>query len=149
MAEPVSTRYLPVRDALLAALQGWPALAGVKRWVTQEGVLAQTAASQAPAVGVFYAPLAGEERLSWAGGGRDHSYYLEVRLVVRSLDSQECEDTLFAYAEAVEDAVRADPTLGGRVRFAALGSLRRVAGTEGNAFLGQGVVEVSCEERVE
>lgn len=148
MADPVSGRYLPVRQGVMAALQAWPALAGVARWVSDEASLGQTAASQTPAIGVVYAALAGEERSAWAGSGRDHTYLLEVRVVVRALAAGACEDLLFGYVEAVEDALRADPTLGGLVRFAGAGAVRRSRRGEGGAFLGEAVVEVSCEARV-
>ena len=148
MADPTSVRYLPIRDGLLALLQDWEALSGVKRWVTDEPAFTQVAASQAPAVAVLFADPAGEERAAWAGNGRDHSYYLELRVVVRALDSGLCEDLLFGYVEAIEDALRADPTLGGLVRNAVLGSVRRVKHSEQGAFVGQAVLEVSTESRV-
>jgi len=148
MADPSSGRYLPIRDGLLGALQGWPALGGVKRWCTDEAAFGQTAASQAPVIAVCYADVAGEERSAWAGKGRDHSYYLEVRLAVRALDSGACEDLLFGYVEAAEDAIRADETLGGLVRHTAIGSVRRVRQADGGAFLGQAVIELSCEAKV-
>lgn len=126
MAHPQSSRFVPIREAVVAVLAAAPELAEVKAIVRDRDAFARLPASQHPAIGVFFADAVGAERPRWAGNRRDHSYQLEVQVAVRSLESaQASEDLLFAYLEAVEDALRASPTLGGLVRAMAVSLVRR------------------------
>jgi hypothetical protein len=126
MAHPQSSRFVPIREAVAAVLAAAPELTEVKAIVRDRDAFARLPASQHPAIGVFFADAVGAERPRWAGNRRDHSYQLEVHVAVRSLESaQASEDLLFAYIEAVEEALRAAPTLGGLVRAMAVSLVRR------------------------
>jgi hypothetical protein len=150
MPHPQSTRFVPIREAICEALIAAPALAEVKSVVRDREALARLPATQFPAIGVFFADTVGAERARWAGNRRDHSYQFEVQIAVRSLESaQASEDLLFAYLEAVEDALRATPTLGGIVRFMSAALVRRARTKVESYWHSQAVVLVSCEQRVE
>jgi hypothetical protein len=149
MAPPLSSRFVPIREALCEVLGAAPALEEVKTIVKDREQLARLPASQHPALGVFFADGVGAERARWVGNRRDHSYEFEVHVAVRSLQSaQACEDLLFAYVEAVEDALRAAPTLGGLVRFMAVSLVRRVGAKVDANWHAQAVLLVTCEQRV-
>lgn len=148
MAHPESQRFVPIREAVCAVLASAPALAEVKAVARDRETFARLPASRYPALGVFFADTLGEERARWAGPGRDHSYQLEVRVAVRAPEGpQECEDLLLAYVEAVEDALRADPTLGGRVRALAASLVRRAQKKVDQQWHAEGVVLVVAEQR--
>lgn len=150
MAHPQSNRFVPIREALCDALGAAPELAAVKIVVRDREQLARLPASQHPAVGVFYADGVGVERARWAGHRRDHSYEFEVHVAVRSLESAlDCEDLLFAYLEAVEDALRAAPTLGGLVRSMSVSLVRRASVKMEANWHAQAVLLVTCEQRVQ
>jgi len=149
MAHPESSRFVPIREALCAALAEAPALADVKVVMRDREGLARLPASQYPALGVFFADPAGAERPRWAANSRDHSYYFEVHVAVRSLESgQASEDLLLAYVEAVEDALRETPTLGGLVSFMSATLVRRARVKVESYWHSQGVLMVGCEQRV-
>lgn len=146
---PISTRYLPIRDAVCEALEGFGALADVKQIAKDEETFAALPATCYPALGVFYADNAGEETALWAATRRDHRYWLEVRIAVRSLESaQASEDLLFGYIEAVEDALRATPTLGGLVRNCSGGVVSRVRQRVGEYWHAEAAFLVTCESAV-
>jgi hypothetical protein len=148
VAHPQSNRFVPIREAIVAVLAGAPALAEVKTIVREREALARLPATGHPALGVFYADAAGAERPRWASNRRDHAYQLEVHVAVCSLESgQACEDLLFAYVEAAEDALRAAPTLGGLVRSMMVSLVRRTR-TKGESYWhSQGVLLATCEQR--
>jgi hypothetical protein len=149
MAHPVSSRFVPIREALCEVLGAAPALEEVRVVVRDQEQLARLPASQHPALGVFYANGVGAERARWAGNRRDHSYEFEVQVAVRSLESaQACEDLLFAYVEAVEDALRAAPTLGGLVRYMTVTLVRRTRAKVDTNWQAQAALLVTCEQRV-
>jgi hypothetical protein len=149
MAHPESSRFVPIREALCAALGEAPALGDVKAVVRDREGLERLAASQYPALGVFFADPAGTERPRWAANVRDHSYYFEVHVAVRSLESgQASEDLLLAYVEAVENALRAAPTLGGLVSFMSATLVRRARVKVESYWHSQAVLMVACEQRV-
>ena len=149
MAHPVSSRFVPIREALCEVLGAAPLLEEVKIIVRDREQCARLPASQHPALGVFYADGVGRERARWAGNRRDHSYEFEVHVAVRSLEgAQACEDLLFAYVEAVEDALRAAPTLGGLVRFMTVSLVRRAGAKVEANWHAQAVLLVTCEQRV-
>ncbi len=149
MAEPVSVRYLPIREAVCDLLAGYAALAEVKEIVREEESFGALAATRFPALGVFFAQNAGEEIPQWAASRRDHRYWLEVRVTVRSLESARvCEDLLFSYVEAVEDALRSDPTLGGLVRNMAATQVGRNRRKVGEYWQAEAGFLVVCEKSV-
>jgi hypothetical protein len=149
MSHPQSSRFVPIREALYDVLGAAPALEEVRSMVKDREQLARLPASQHPALGVLYAEGVGVERARTAGNRRDHSYEFEVHVAVRSLESaQACEDLLFAYVEAVEDALRAAPTLGGLVRYMTVGLVRRAGAKVDTNWHGQAVLLVTCEQRV-
>jgi len=149
MPDPTSTRFVPIREAVCEALVDAPALAEVKVIARDREGFARLAASQYPALGVFFADPAGAERPRWAANTRDHSYFFEVHIAVRSLESgQASEDLLFAYVEAVEDALRATPTLGGLVTFMSATLARRARVKVEQYWHAQAVLLVGCEQRV-
>jgi hypothetical protein len=148
MADPESLRYVPIREAVCAVLEGAPALADVKAVVRDREAFGQLATTQFPALGVFFSEAVGTERARWASNRRDHTYQLEVRVAVRSLEgAQACEDLLFAYVEAVEDALRAAPTLGGLVRAMASGLVRRARRKVEQYWHAEAVLMALCEQR--
>jgi hypothetical protein len=148
MAHPTSTRFVPIREAVCAVLEGAAPLAEVKSLVRDREAFARLGASAHPALGVFFADGIGQERARWAGGKRDHSYELEVHAAVRSLESaQACEELLFGYLEAVEEALRGAPTLGGLVRTMSVSLVRRAGGKVESYWHSQAVLLVSCEQR--
>jgi hypothetical protein len=148
MAHPQSNRFVPIREALVAVLASAPELAEVKAVVRDREAFARLAASQHPALGVFYADAVGAERPRWASNRRDHSYQLEVQVGVRSMESaQASEDLLFAYVEAAEDALRAAPTLGGLVRAMAVSLVRRSRAKVESYWHSQAVLLVVAEQR--
>jgi len=149
MAHPQSTRFVPIREAICSVLTSAPSLLEVKSVTRDREAFARLPATQYPALGVFFADPAGAERVRWASSGRDHSYQFEVQVAVRSLESgQACEDLLFAYVEAVEDALRASPTLGGLVRYMAASLVRRVRVKVESYWLSRAAMVVTCEARV-
>jgi hypothetical protein len=149
MAEPVSVRYLPIREAVCNLLAGFPALAEVKEIVRDEELFANLPATRFPALGVFFAQNAGEELAQWASMRRDHRYWLEVRAAVRSLESaQASEDLLFSYIEAVEDALRSEATLGGLVRDMRAGLVQRARRRAGDYWHSEAAFLVVCEKSV-
>lgn len=149
MADPISVRYLPIREAVCALLAGYPALAEVKAIARDEESFAALAATQFPALAVLFAQNAGEEVALWANQRRDHRYWLEVRVAVRSLQSaRACEDLLFSYVEAVEDALRSDLTLGGLVRYMSAGLLQRTRRKAGEYWQAEATFVVMCEKCV-
>jgi len=150
LAHPGSVRFVPIREALCEVLGAAPQLAEVKVIGKDREQFARLPASQHPALGVFYAEDVGLERARWASNRRDHSYEFEVHAAVRSLESvQSCEDLLFAYVEAVEDALRAAPTLGGLVRYMTVTLIRRTSAKVEANWHAQAVLLVTCEQRVQ
>lgn len=148
MAHPQSNRFVPIREAVVAVLASDPRLAEVKSIVRDREAFARLPASRHPALGVFFADTVGAERPRWASNRRDHAYQLEVHVAVRSLESARAgEDLLLAYVEAVEDALRATPTLGGLVRSMAVGLVRRARTQVESYWHSQAVLLVSCEQR--
>ena len=148
MPHPQSTRFVPIREAVCAVLINAPALAEVKSVLRDREALARLPATRYPALGVFFADPAGAERARWAGNRHDHAYQFEVQVAVRSLESgQACEDLLFAYVEAVEDALRAAPTLGGLVRTMSASLVRRARARVESYWHAQAALVVTCEQR--
>lgn len=148
MAHPQSNRFLPIREALVAVLANAPELAEVKSIVCDREAFARLPSSRHPALGVCFADTAGAERPRWASNRRDHAYHLEVHVAVRTLESAQAgEDLLFAYIEAVEDALRAAPTLGGLVRSMSLTLVRRARTKIESYWHSQAVLLVICEQR--
>lgn len=148
MAHPQSSRFVPIREAVVAVLASAPELAEVKSIVRDREAFARLPASRHPALGVFFADTVGAERPRWASNRRDHAYQLEVHAAVRSLESgQASEDLLLAYVEAVEDALRAAPTLGGIVRSMAVSLVRRARTQVESYWHSQAVLLVVCEQR--
>jgi hypothetical protein len=148
MAHPQSNRFIPIREAICAVLASAPELAEVKSIVRDREAFARLPTTRLPALGVFFADLAGAERPRWASNRRDHAYQLEVHLSVCSLESgQTCEDLLFAYVEALEDALRAAPTLGGLVRSMSVSLVRRTRSRAESYWYSQAVLLVTCEQR--
>ena len=146
---PTSTRYLPIREAVCDLLAATPALADIRTIERDAEAFANLAATQYPALGVFFAEAAGEERAQWAGGERDHLYRLAVHVAVRSLESaRACEDELFSYLEAVEDALRANPTLNGLVRCLFVGLIGRHTEKTASYWLSRGVIAVTAQKKV-
>jgi hypothetical protein len=149
MSDPVSVRYLPIREAVCDLLEGYAALSEVKEIAREEESFGAIAATRYPAIGVFFAQDAGEELAQWAAMRRDHRYKLEVRVAVRSLESARvCEDLLFSYVEAVEDALRSEPTLGGLVRSMAAEMVQRGKRKVGEYWHGEAGFIVICEKSV-
>lgn len=149
MAHPQSSRFVPIREALCEVLGAAPALEEVKTIAKDREQMNRLPASQHPALGVFYAEGAGAERARWAGNRKDHSYEFEVQVAVRSLESaQACEDLLFAYVEAAEDALRAAPTLGGLVRYMTVTLVRRASAKVDTNWHAQAALLLTCEQRV-
>ncbi len=150
MAHPSSKRFVPIREAVCAVLAAAPELEEVKALVKDRHAFGALPASRYPALGVFFADRAGRERSRWTGRRRDHDYQLEVHVAVRSLEgSQACEDLLFAYVEAVEDALRTAPTLGGLVRAVSTDVVRRGQRRVEQYWHAEAVVLVSAEQRTE
>ena len=148
MAHPESSRFVPIREAVVSVLAGAPELAEVKAIMRDREAFARLPASRFPALGVFFAEAIGAERPRWASNRRDHAYRLEVHAAVRSLESgQASEDMLFAYVEAVEDALRAAPTLGGMVRSMGVSLVRRARTKVESYWHSQAVLLVVCEQR--
>ena len=148
MAHPESRRFLPIREAVCAVLVSAPELAEVKSVVRDREAFARLPATRYPALGVFFADTVGEERARWVGNRRDHAYQMEVHVAVRSLESaQVCEDLLFAYVEAVEDALRAAPTLGGMVRSLSTSLVQRVQAKVEQYWHSEAVLLVIAEQR--
>jgi len=148
MPHPQSNRFVPIREALCAVLASAPELGEVKCTVRDRDAFARLPASRHPALGVFFADAAGAERPRWASNRRDHAYQVEVHVAVRSMESaQASEDLLFAYVEAVEDALRAAPTLGGLVRSMTVGLVRRARTEVESYWHSQAVLLVTCEQR--
>ncbi len=148
MAHPESSRFVPIRDAVCDVLRDTPALAELKAVVCDREAFAALGSSQYPALGVFFAETFGAERPRWVGNRRDHSYQLEVHVAVRSLESaQASEDLLLAYVEAVEDALREAPTLGGLVRAMAASLVRRWRSKVESYWHSQAVMLVIAEQR--
>jgi len=148
MAHPQSNRFLPIRDAIAAVLASAPELSEVQAILQDREAFASLPASRHPALGVFFADMVGAERPRWASNRRDHAYHIEVHVAVRSLESaQASEDLLFAYVEAVEDALRAAPTLGGLVRFMTVTLVRRARAKVESYWHSQAVLLVTCEQR--
>jgi len=149
MADPTSIRYLPIRNAVCDLLAAFPALGEVKEIARDEEEFAALPATRFPALGVFFAQTAGEEIPQWAALRRDHRYWLEVRVAVRSLESaRACEDLLFSYIEAVEDALRSEPTLGGLVRNLAASQVGRNRRKIGEYWHSEAAFLVLCEKSV-
>src|SRR5574340_1390865 len=150
MSDPISVRFVPIREAVCTALVTAPALQGVKAVVRDREAFARLPATQHPALGVFFADPVGGEQARWASNSRDHSYQFEVHAVVRSLESgQACEELLFGYVEAIENALRVMPTLGGLVRCAATRLVRRTRTKAGAYWHAQAAVLVVCGQRVQ
>ncbi|MFB3883115.1 MAG: hypothetical protein ACE149_17745 [Armatimonadota bacterium] len=148
MAHPESSRFVPIREAVVGVLAAAPELAEVRAIVCDRDAFARLPASQYPAIGVFFADAVGAERPRWASNRRDHSYQLEVQVAVRALESaQASEDLLFGYIEAVEDALRAAPTLGGLVRAMAVSLVRRWRAKVESYWQSQAVLVVIAEQR--
>jgi hypothetical protein len=148
MAQPQSNRFVPIREAVAAVLSDAPELSEVKSIVRDREAFGRLPASGYPALGVFFADSVGAERPRWASNRRDHAYQLEVHVAVRSLESaQASEDLLFAYVEAVEDALRAAPTLGGLVRSMMVSLVRRARTKVESYWHSQAVLLVTCEQR--
>ena len=148
MAVPTSSRYLPIRDAICDLLAAAPALSEVKAIERDAEAFRNLPASMYPALGVFFAEQPGVERAQWVGGRHDHSYRLDVHVAVRSAESaRACEDQLFCYVEAVEDALRGSPLLGGLVRNMAVGVVRRWQDRSAPYWQAEAVVAVVCEKR--
>jgi len=149
MADPTSTRYLPVREAICDALSGAAALAEIKEIARDAESFNNLPATQYPALAVFFAQTAGEEVDRWASRRRDHRYWLEVRVAVRSLASaQAVEEALFSYIEAVEDALRAAADLGGLVRHMRAHLVERTRHKVGDYWHGEAAFMVLCEKSV-
>ena len=148
MAHPQSNRFVPIREGVAAVLASDPQLVEVKSIVRDREAFARLPASRHPALGVFFADTVGAERPRWASNRRDHAYQIEVHVAVRSLESAQAgEDLLLAYVEAVEDALRAVPTLGGLVRSMAVGLVRRSRTKVESYWHSQAVLLVTCEQR--
>jgi len=148
MGHPESRRFVPIREAVCAVLVSAPELGEVKSVVRDREAFARLPATRYPALGVFFADTVGEERARWAGNRRDHAYQMEVHVAVRSLESaQVCEDLLFAYVEAVEDALRAAPTLGGMVRSLSTSLVQRVQAKVEQYWHSEAVLLVIAEQR--
>ena len=148
MAHPESRRFVPIREAVCAVLAAAPELAEVKAMVRDREAFARLPATRYPALGVFFADIVGEERARWASNRRDHAYQIEVHVAVRALESaQACEDLLFAYVEAVEDALRTAPTLGGLVRSMATALVRRAQRKVEQHYHSEAVLLVVAEQR--
>jgi len=148
MPHPQSNRFLPIREAIVAVLANAPELAEVKSILRDRDALAALPDTRFPALGVFFSDIAGAERPRWASNRRDHAYQIEVHVAVRSLESaQASEDLLFAYVEAVEDALRAAPTLGGLVRSMTVSLVRRTRAKVESYWHSQAVLLVTCEQR--
>jgi hypothetical protein len=124
-------------------------LVEVKAIVQDREAFARLPASRYPAIGVFFSDNAGMERARGAGNRRDHGYQLEVQVAVRSLESaQVCEDLLLGYVEAVEDALRAAPTLGGLVRVMTVSLTRRFRAKIESYWHAQAALLIMAEQRV-
>ena len=148
MSHPQSNRFVPIREAIVAVLASAPELAEVRSIVRDREAFARLPVTQQPALGVFFADTVGAERPRWASNRRDHAYQLEVHVSVRSLESgQASEDLLLGYVEAVEDALRAAPTLGGLVRSMAVSLVRRSRTKVESYWHSQAVLLVACEQR--
>ncbi len=148
MAHPESSRFVPIREAMVEVLRVAPQLVEVKAVVCDRDALARLPATKLPAVGVFFADTVGAERPRWVGNRRDHSYQLEVQIAVWAMESaQASEDLLLAYIEAVEDALRAAPTLGGLVRAMAVSLVRRWRSKVESYWHSQAVLLVIAEQR--
>jgi|GEM_PF-1684216 len=148
MAHPESTRFVPIREAIAAVLANAPDLAEVKGIVRDRNAFASLPASRYPAIGVFFADTVGAERPRWAGNRRDHAYHIEVRLAVRSMENaQASEDLLLAYVEAVEDALRSAPTLGGLVRTMSSSMVKRTRAKVESYWRSEALLLVTCEQR--
>jgi hypothetical protein len=148
MAHPASNRFVPIREAVVAVLTSAPELSEVRSIVRDREAFARLPASRHPALGVLYADTAGEERPRWASNRRDHAYRLEVHVAVRSLESgQASEDLLFAYVEAVEDALRAAPTLGGLVRTMGVRLVKRGRRKVESYWHSEAALLVVCEQK--
>jgi len=148
VAHPQSNRFVPIREGVAAVLASDPQLVEVKSIVRDREAFARLPASRHPALGVFFADTVGAERPRWASNRRDHAYQIEVHVAVRSLESAQAgEDLLLAYVEAVEDALRAVPTLGGLVRSMAVGLVRRSRTKVESYWHSQAVLLVTCEQR--
>jgi len=148
MAHPQSSRFVPIREAVVAVLSSAPELAELKTVVRDREAFARLPASSHPALGVFFADTVGAERPRWASNRRDHAYQLEVHVGVRSMESaQASEDLLLAYVEAVEDALRSAPTLGGLVRTMAVGLVKRARTKVESYWHSQATLLVVCEQR--
>ncbi|NIM07232.1 MAG: hypothetical protein GTO55_11305 [Armatimonadetes bacterium] len=149
MADPTSVRYLPIREAVCSLLADYAALVEVKEIARDEEAFVNLPGTCFPALGVFFAQNAGEEVAQWASRRRDHRYWLEVRVAVRSLESaRACEDLLFSYVEAVEDALRSDATLGGLVRDMSAGLVQRSRRKAGDYWHSEAAFLVMCEKSV-
>lgn len=148
MAHPQSTRYVPIREAVCAALLGAPALGEVKAMVQDREAFDSLPSTRLPALGVFFSDSMGGEQARWASNRRDHSYQLEVWVAVASRESaQACDDLLLAYVEAVEDALRAAPTLGGLVRWLEVALARRARRKAESYWHARAVLQVTCARR--
>jgi hypothetical protein len=149
MSHPLSTRYVPIREAICAALFDASALAEVKVIAQDREAFARLPASQYPALGVFFADNIGMELARGTGNRREHGYQLEVHVAVRSLESaQASEDLLLGYVEAVEDALRGTPTLGGLVRVMTVSLARRFRAKVESYWHAQAALLVAAEQRV-
>ena len=148
MAHPESSRFVPIREAVVGVLTSAPELAEVKAVVRDREAFGRLPASSYPALGVFFADTVGAERPRWASNRRDHAYQLEVHVSVRSMESaQASEDLMLGYVEAVEDALRAAPTLGGLVRTMAVGLVKRARTKVESYWHSQATLLVVCEQR--
>lgn len=148
MAHPESTRFVPIREALVAVLASAPELAEVKAVVRDREAFARLPSTRHPALGVFFADAVGTERPRWASNRRDHAYRIEVRAAVRSLQSaQASEDLLFAYVEALEDALRSAPTLDGMVRAMGVRLVRRARRRIESYWHSEATLLVVCEQK--
>jgi hypothetical protein len=148
MPHPQSTRFVPIREAIIGVLAGAPELSEVRAVVRDREAFARLGVSEHPALGVFYADTAGAERARWAGNRRDHAYQLEVHVAVCALESARAsEDLLFAYIEAVEDALRGAPTLGGLVRSMVVSVVRRARAKVESYWHSHAALLVTCEQR--
>jgi len=110
----VSKRFVPIREAVCRTLTTAPELAEVKAVLRDREILARLPGTGLPALGVFFATSAGK-------GRSDQPYRIEVHVVVGVVERWASEDRLFAYIEAVENALRAVPTLGGLIRTMSVG----------------------------
>ncbi len=148
MAHPESSRFIPIREAIVAVLANAPQLVEIKSVVRDREAFARLPVSQHPALGVFFADTVGAERPRWVSNRRDHIYQLEVHVAVRAMESaQASEDLLLAYIEAVEDALRDAPTLGGLVRSMSVSLVRRARSKVESYWHSQAVLLVLCEQR--